>query len=1717
MALNPLDQAIYALDRQIEVEVYIRGELLASGLSNVPDIPNLIGVDIDFDFEQMPPTATLTVADIAMHHVKIERSDTVEINAGFNGHLERIFTGRVKRRRHGVANDTIDCVGRTAVLTRPFYSPEEAFVKSWTSQTAVFAINDILDDLTPPFAPAEIDPILMDDGITNFSIGTVVPARMDSMPPSDMIRKIVDVYGHRAYEQKSGTLRIRDLLEVPAPTGYRIYGTQGTDLLSSAVLSHGYENVGHADSLQDLDAGMNDVTTTVSVPDASPFAVDDIIEIDSERMHVTAIDLGLDDLTVVRGVDVDPNVAGNIRAMDYLENTIGLLPGGYWRLGEAAGGFADSSANANTGAANGGMTRAVAGDILGDVDPAVTLNGTTGFISVVDHATLDLGDGPFTLEARIKKAADGTFMSIIAKGVGAYQLRMADDNTLQLLRENIGVILSSTITITGTGWHHVVATKNGATSVLYIDGVDVSGAITDSTMVNTGDSLHIGRRVAAADEYFNGTIDEAVVYPSVLTASQVLARYNISNIGTRGSGVAAAHSIGDHVFIQMRRPLGNVAASARHAQGFTPTADSTAVRITLWLRKIAAPTDKLWLRIEADDGSGAPNGTVLGGGDTFAGSILQVDSYTQVDVTVTTETRLVSGTMYHLVVGRTGGLDAVNYYEVSTGIGVDYAGGIANVYDSGGPAWGASGGDLMFEVEHSVFPTLRLLDIADDEDEDQIKKQAIVSGATVPSTTPASGDDPGGDETQVQITAERHTDRDDLVRGNYWLYAARYQNDLIETLTVADEVAARLVDKYHRILQSIEIEVPFDPRIDLGSTIEIRDEGTAPDYEGEVTGLGGNWWIRAYRHSLTPEGAVTYISLFGGDQSGTSSEANPQADLYWTMERELVGNAIQVIVTWHDVSTDADGWITNYHWVDDYAGGVNDVQGEGQEFRIVTFSYDPAVDASVNMTLTVTDNDGNTHSVTRAVDVTTDNEEVYAPVVVCAAGNTCMATFDGALSWADKATPSGVAKTCEVTYNNAVNDPPLIFFGTTTGRIYRSVDLMGTLPEVVGVSLTAGSEITGIRADKRIRERIWACCLDGRILRSNDFGATWMLYAHLGVTWPTRNQFRGLQTPMTSQFRVDPTPINGIEVSEPSRNRIWVYGGNGQDPESWFHTHDLGDDPRVWVSEVAEGDGAADPTGNAADTVVDIVVSHRTSGDLGLLFAGRDPVFIYAAPRYYDDIGGGSTWVDIGGTPADDGVGVAGNNNRLRLFGMVMDNKNFYRSQEGYGIWEVLSGVLPGTGANRPHDLLQISAWKDIYIAATDEGIAKSITYGETWDFLRPQGAPINTVWPGGAIGWDCAIEYRRPLSPANLMAIVRDGAGSTENALAIRQGTNTWTDQGPLPTGHSDFPHRLWHFPQIDDQTLFYIRYTSGVVDHTEDLYRSVNLGGAWVNVLTRCGTIARGPDGRLWASKELHGDPTGHMLDHRYPHAIYYNDSDGDPASWVLAHEDTRNNFGIYISYFNIAVDPNNHKRVMAAGNYPASKIRILVTEDAHLGAGATWSEVTPTGLTEYEGIAPRYHQPLLIAGENGRWIIGKQLAAANVLEIWVSDNNGAHWTLKYSIGMSGSTFGFSDAFRMGNILFFGGGMTGNSVDTRGRISFNNGDAWVELAAEGDQHQGFVYDSAINALIVNLDGGGDELKSMSPPRVGQSWVTGLEPGLDTAMGYAAATVENALAMQST
>lgn len=101
---------------------------------------------------------------------------------------------------------------------------------------------------------------------------------------------------------------------------------------------------------------------------------------------------------------------------------------------------------------------------------------------------------------------------------------MLNNGNLTLSVVNVGIIVQSTIPLPA-GWCHVVATKNGATSKLYINGSDVTGTVSNITCGTPGDDVSIGSATSAGVEFWNGSIGQAAVYNYALTPSQVAKHY----------------------------------------------------------------------------------------------------------------------------------------------------------------------------------------------------------------------------------------------------------------------------------------------------------------------------------------------------------------------------------------------------------------------------------------------------------------------------------------------------------------------------------------------------------------------------------------------------------------------------------------------------------------------------------------------------------------------------------------------------------------------------------------------------------------------------------------------------------------------------------------------------------------------------------------------------------------------------------------------------------------------------------------------------------------------------------------------------------------------------------------------------------------------------------------------------------------------------------------
>ena len=222
--------------------------------------------------------------------------------------------------------------------------------------------------------------------------------------------------------------------------------------------------------------------------------------------------------------DVAPPVAaGAYRAA--IMGTSGLV--GYWRLGEASGASpAADEQGIHPGSYVGPPTLGQRGAVDDDNGAARFTYGH--YVGVPHAATLNLADA-WSIEAWVKlETVAGGVRGIAGKGAGGYYLRVTPAGNLELARSNIQALTTSTTLLPAGTWTHVVGTKSGATSKLYINGVDRTGTVTNSTTANNNMPLTIGAdadAVGARRDFYSGSIDDVALYSRALMPAEVSAHY----------------------------------------------------------------------------------------------------------------------------------------------------------------------------------------------------------------------------------------------------------------------------------------------------------------------------------------------------------------------------------------------------------------------------------------------------------------------------------------------------------------------------------------------------------------------------------------------------------------------------------------------------------------------------------------------------------------------------------------------------------------------------------------------------------------------------------------------------------------------------------------------------------------------------------------------------------------------------------------------------------------------------------------------------------------------------------------------------------------------------------------------------------------------------------------------------------------------------------------
>jgi hypothetical protein len=255
------------------------------------------------------------------------------------------------------------------------------------------------------------------------------------------------------------------------------------------------------------------------------------------EMNGSTISLYVDGILRITATDSTISAAGKAGARlgtggstNTPTNTTGLHLDNF-RVVANTGTTLTDSHGANNGTLSNSPLLNEPGALAGDFNGAMQFDGTNDYASVPDAASLDLGDGPLTLEAWVQRVdTPAGWHDIFDKGTGAYQVGFFGTE-FDLAKDGTGVVSGATGAASDTtGFHHWVVTKSGTSTKLYRDGVDVTGTITDYTLTNTATALYIASKNGSS-EFLNARLDELAVYNQVLSSTTVLDHYE-AGVGT---------------------------------------------------------------------------------------------------------------------------------------------------------------------------------------------------------------------------------------------------------------------------------------------------------------------------------------------------------------------------------------------------------------------------------------------------------------------------------------------------------------------------------------------------------------------------------------------------------------------------------------------------------------------------------------------------------------------------------------------------------------------------------------------------------------------------------------------------------------------------------------------------------------------------------------------------------------------------------------------------------------------------------------------------------------------------------------------------------------------------------------------------------------------------------------------------------------------------------
>lgn len=210
----------------------------------------------------------------------------------------------------------------------------------------------------------------------------------------------------------------------------------------------------------------------------------------------------------------------------------------YWRLGDPSGTtVTDSSGNGRHGTYVGSPTLGVSGLQTSDADTAV------GFASgkYADLASASwMNVTTITIEAWVQLSTTGAVQSIVDRDASSgsnrqFQFRVNASNQFEAIFWDSTTafwVTTGATALTVGPVYHLVATYDGTTSTVFVDGVSDGSASHSGTLyAGTSQPLALASNNNGSFQPFTGTIDEVALYGTALSSTRVAAHYSAGSSG----------------------------------------------------------------------------------------------------------------------------------------------------------------------------------------------------------------------------------------------------------------------------------------------------------------------------------------------------------------------------------------------------------------------------------------------------------------------------------------------------------------------------------------------------------------------------------------------------------------------------------------------------------------------------------------------------------------------------------------------------------------------------------------------------------------------------------------------------------------------------------------------------------------------------------------------------------------------------------------------------------------------------------------------------------------------------------------------------------------------------------------------------------------------------------------------------------------------------------